>query len=602
MPAGHPIDLRPRLREFILSAQKRGETNLPSALELARRWEMVPRTVNRAVSHLLTEGLLMRRGKKLYVVQSPVHRARTEESPFVIHTIVGETSEWLSKLYASRNCTPVFHLFTDVTQCWGLLQKALKSPCEGLILAIGPDMIPPPNAVRFFGELIERRIPVVCNQPIQQGNLVVSEMFNPPAVMRQLAESGHRRVLVPYSNDDLLRQIPKLSGTSWVSSVFDDFGLDAIWEPLGYNPSRKRLREMLARHVSGKSAVTALFSFEQETAVRCYEAARGLGIKIPADLSVVLAMETSSRTPGGQPVSTWWLHNRTGPRLAIDLLVSQIRHVRATGQMPGPEIVRAEPVFIDRGTMRSLQKARPSRSQINMSEAWQARWPLDQIERRKRVQSINTSPYPAASKARENEWVPLDLGGVFNRHFGREHGWFGDLPLLHLPHGREKIHGVPFQIAASSFSTKANCLIMRSSHAHVGKGEELPVEITLEIGKKARAVYFLHGCGWTSKPKSFASYEFHYANGTVHRVLLDPIKGAPNPQSAKPVRLRGNIQDWWPTPFIPQFQSAHARHYVVTNNGEPLLYERYLYTLEWINPHPGKKIKRLVIRSDPEAE
>ena len=602
MPAGHPIDLRPRLREFARSTQNRDETLLPSALELARRWKMVPRTVNRAVSLLIAEGFLTRRGKKLHVTQSPVQRPKTQEPPFIIHSLTREPPEWIRKLFDSRNCAPVFHHWADPTQYWELLQKVRKTPCEGIILAIGPDMKPPPTGIAILKDLIEHRIPVVCNQPIEQCNLVVSEMFEHPAVIRQLVEGGHRRVLVPYSFDDLLRNIPKLSGRGGISSIFDDFGIDVIWEPLGPAPSNKRLHEMLSRHVSGKGRVTAVFSFELETAVRCCESARSLGIKIPADLSVLLALETSSRVPGSLPVSTWWLNGRTGPRLAIDLLVSQIRHVRATGQMPGPEIIRAEPVFIDRGTMGSLRKGCFSKNQTRVEEVWQSRWPLDLVERRRRVLSANTSPYPAATNALEDEWRPLDLGGICNRHFGREHGWFGDLPLLHLPHGREKIHGVPFQIAASSFSTKANCLIMRSSHAHVGMGVELPAEITVEIGQNARAVYFLHACGWASKQKSFARYEFHYNNGTVNRVLLDPIKGAPNPQSAKKERLRGNIQDWWPSPFIPQFQSAHARHYVVTDGGDPFLYERYLYTLEWINPHPEKKIKRLVIRSDPEAE
>ena len=40
----------------------------------------------------------------------------------------------------------------------------------------------------------------------------------------------------------------------------------------------------------------------------------------------------------------------------------------------------------------------------------------------------------------------------------------------------------------------------------------------------------------------------------------------------------------------------------MTDGGDPFLYERYLYTLEWINPHPDETIKSLVIRSDPKAE
>jgi hypothetical protein len=357
---------------------------------------------------------------------------------------------------------------------------------------------------------------------------------------------------------------------------------------------------MLTKHVSGKNGATALFCFEQETAVRCCEVARNLGMEIPANLSVLLALTTSGRTPGSQPVSTWWLSDRTGPRLAVDLVVSQIRYVRATGRMPGPETIRAEPVFIDRGTFGPApgQRAAPS----GPEELWQNRWPFDLVQRRQRIAVSNTTPYPSASKARADEWLALELDGIFNRQSGHEHGWLGGLPLLHMPRGRQTIHGVPFQIAGGHFSVKPDCLVMQSRHAHTSRGRELPAEVEVKIQRKVQAFYFLHGCGWTLGQKAFARYQFHYADGTLASVPLVAYKGG---QTSRPVGKklpRGNIQDWWPASHFTQFESAHARHYVVTDGGDPFLYERYLYTLEWANPHPNKKITRLVICSDPEAE
>ena len=604
MPSGHPIDLRPQLRDLVHAAKKRGNPTIPSALELARRWKMVPRTVNRAVSLLIAEGLLVRRGKKLHAVQSSVPRPALQEPPFIIHTLAGEDPEWVHKLFENRNCAPVFLLYSDITQCWALLEKTLRTSCEGVILPMGPDMIPPPTAIRLLQDLRERRIPVVCNQPIEKCNLVVSEMFADSPVMRQLAGAGHRRVLVPYLSDAYLKLIPKLTGHSGMASVFDDFGLHAIYEPLSPAPSTRSLCAMLARHVSGKSGATALLCFEQETAVRCCEAARSVGIKIPADLSVLLALTTSGRTPGSQPVSTWWLSDRTGPRLAIDLVVSQARHVRATGQMPWTEIIRAEPVFIDRGTFGPApgHRAAPATPLAKPEELWQNRWPLDLVQRRQRIAAINTSPYPAASKARADEWLPLELEGIFNRLSRREHGWLGGLPLLHMPRGRQAIHGVPFQIAGGHFSEKPDCLVMQSRHARTSRGRELPAEVEVKIGRRVQAFYFLHGVGWPSGQKPFAHYEFHYADGTLASVPLVVYKGGPPSRPAGKARHRGNIQDWWPAPHLTQFESARARHYVVTDGGDPFLYERYLYTLEWINPHPEKKLARLVICSDPEAE
>ena len=198
--------------------------------------------------------------------------------------------------------------------------------------------------------------------------------------------------------------------------------------------------------------------------------------------------------------------------------------------------------------------------------------------------------------------MTLDPGPVFNRQFAHEHGWTGEHPLANMPRGRQKIHGVPFHIAGGTFSEKSDCLVMRSIRARTGGGKPLPERVTIPVGRKARAVYVLHGCGYAERPGAFAWYEFHFANGKILKVPVvsrgsDPAPGA----SGKKIR-GANIQDWWPGPVRPQFQARHARKYVVTDNGNPLSYERYLYTLEWVNPDSGNRLKSIVIRSDPGAE
>jgi hypothetical protein len=38
---------------------------------------------------------------------------------------------------------------------------------------------------------------------------------------------------------------------------------------------------------------------------------------------------------------------------------------------------------------------------------------------------------------------------------------------------------------------------------------------------------------------------------------------------------------------------------VVTADGDPFEYERYLYTLEWENPHPKHALQEIRISSNP---
>ena len=543
----------------------------------------------------------MRQGKKLRITRSPVRQPTPQEPPFRIHVVAPESPKWWRELFEQRNCDPVFHVWADIAQSWRLLKQALNTPCEGVSLILEQLGPPPPGAVQIIEELTNRRIPVVCNRQIGQSNFVQADLFLDPTIVCRLAEMGHRRVLMPYSSDALLKLVPEFFGQRGSRSLFDEYGIKAAFEPLGRSPSMRRLCETISRHVQGKNGVTALFCYEPEIAARCREAARSLGLEIPDRLSVILAMETAGSTPLKSPVSCWWLNNRSGTRLAIDLLVNQIREVRATGRMPGPEIIRVEPFFIDRGTLGPAGKAIPAGKQPGAKEVWENRWPLNPTELRNRILSINSKPYKAASTAGANDWTPLDLEGIFNRQIGREHGWLGGFPLLHMPRGRQFIHGIPFLIAGGRFSDKPDCIVMRSSHAHAGKGRELPVRVELKIERKAQAVYLLHGSGWTENQKTFASYEFHYTNGTVEVVPIEPFKGGASSQPSEKAQIRGNIQDWWPSPFVPQLQFAHARHCVVTDGGDPFLYERYLYTLEWINPHPDETIKSLVIRSDSKS-
>ena len=64
-------------------------------------------------------------------------------------------------------------------------------------------------------------------------------------------------------------------------------------------------------------------------------------------------------------------------------------------------------------------------------------------------------------------------------------------------------------------------------------------------------------------------------------------------------KLKPNVQDWWSG--FEQQDFPHAKFVTVFNPADPGEYERYLYTLEWVNPHPGEEIGRIEARVDPEA-
>jgi hypothetical protein len=51
------------------------------------------------------------------------------------------------------------------------------------------------------------------------------------------------------------------------------------------------------------------------------------------------------------------------------------------------------------------------------------------------------------------------------------------------------------------------------------------------------------------------------------------------------------------------FSSERALPFVVTKDGDPLLYERYLYTCRWLNKYPKDRLQTIFIeRVTPASE
>ena len=111
----------------------------------------------------------------------------------------------------------------------------------------------------------------------------------------------------------------------------------------------------------------------------------------------------------------------------------------------------------------------------------------------------------------------------------------------------------------------------------------------IPLGKKAKAIYFLHGSGWISKIGKIGEYELVYGDGTAEKI--DIIADEESPQAD----AISNICDWYPT--YGQIEKKDARKVIIMSSEGV----RYIYTLQWINPKPEKIIETIVLKSDPET-
>jgi hypothetical protein len=201
-----------------------------------------------------------------------------------------------------------------------------------------------------------------------------------------------------------------------------------------------------------------------------------------------------------------------------------------------------------------------------------------------------------ASLARPRDFKPLDLRRHATQGVTRFKSWVGLQPLLHLEPGPARIHGVPFRIMNEKTNNGRAAIVLKSPHA---RDPRFASEVPISVNTQVSAIYFLHGCGWAADHTRCAEYKMMYADGSTCSVALVPYGDGPSNLALRDQwQAESNIQDWWPT--FPHFSNEHSRHLVVTKDGDPEVYERHLYTLEWINPHPEKRLDHILIATNPK--
>ena len=272
---------------------------------------------------------------------------------------------------------------------------------------------------------------------------------------------------------------------------------------------------------------------------------------------------------------------------ACTLLIAQIQNLQSGLPAMPPFHTLFIPDLIDRGSTRALpRKAKVAEEKGSHEKARQTLWDSWQ------------KTYPFCRKRSSNNWYQIDLTHLANHSMTKEHGWLGKDPLLHFRAGQRPVHGIPFQVIDERRNEGRAVVTFRSPRTHTAGQKQLSIKVDIPVNRCVKALYFLHGCGW-ARSGLFAEYIMHFKNGKTSAVPL--VSLGPSSQSSRKQRgrLKPNIQDWWPLSNPQDF--PHAMHAVVFNPADPMEYERYLYTLEWINPRPREEVSFIEIRVDPTA-
>jgi hypothetical protein len=216
--------------------------------------------------------------------------------------------------------------------------------------------------------------------------------------------------------------------------------------------------------------------------------------------------------------------------------------------------------------------------------------------------SAGAVPYDLTRDADPSQFHTLDLAEKMNRPLNFRRGWLGDLPLGSLPPGWHIFHGVPFQILGGPTRRDRAAIVFQSLRNTTGSTARLPTRIRVPVGRKARAIYILHGCGYVKSLARFGSYRFY---GRARKLGAIPLVALGHPQPGAETwkfaeaMLEANIQDWWPD--FPHCNFRHSRMAPLPDSraGGPVRGHIFLYTLEWINPEPDVPVSYVEIETDP---
>ena len=184
------------------------------------------------------------------------------------------------------------------------------------------------------------------------------------------------------------------------------------------------------------------------------------------------------------------------------------------------------------------------------------------------------------------KYQPLDIS-KYSTQYRNDRGWFGDKAhtFKDLPHGAQRMAGVPFDIYEMATSPVPNALMLAGN----GVPGDLPKEIKdIAINTKADALFFLHAARIDKhrderdrarregKNIEIAKYVIHYADGETAELPINIEKDVENYIQKTPAMLPG-AQLAWTKQYDGEENSAVA------------------YMKQWSNPRPEVEIKTIDI-------
>jgi DNA-binding LacI/PurR family transcriptional regulator len=597
-----------RLREWLETSKIESGTRLPSERSLARTLEMQHYAVNRAMARLIADGVVERRGYKLFY--SPMQKNRPRDS-MACDLIISHRSIFLAgyqKVARELGVNLRLHRWESSEEAVSILKHLKATECESVIFdpPFGePISLWEPGTSR----LVKHGVPVVCiNHSAPGVSSVQSDGTRSLELLfDHFLDLGHEEMafltLSPWtpSSSEIFMQWRWLCAKNELPNSTERIHLqnDSRFLP----EDARRLAKRFGKEWSKVTAL-AVFMDDEYPVQHMLDALADNGVDVPERLSLAFVGDCRALQSSTPTVTAATTDAGVLQETAYHLAARGARKKREFGILPQPCVVHIQPQLVRRGSTAPHQGPR----RIKKQEAPQPETqiypqPMQFPDKTEDLEAIQMRPYDLTAKISESRFTQVDLSSHVNRPLNFRRGWLGDLPLKHFNPGRHQLHGVPFDVLGGSSRSDCGAVVFQSLINTTGSAKKLPSTLRIEIDQKVSAIYFLHGCGYAKHRHPFASYSFFAGKKRLAEVPLVALGKSPpdiTPETLSEAISRANIQDWWPD--YPHYEFPHARVVPLLENENPEAVHRhvFLYTLEWINPNPKSTVSHLVIRSDIE--
>ena len=594
------------LRQWLVSSGFKPGARIPSERQLIRELGLKHNAVNRAMSRLISEGLVQREGYKLYYAAEK----KTGSVAFTCDLVLARRSIHLKsyrKVAKELGIDLRIYYYESVDEAVGHLHALDTAGTESVLFdpPHGPSASLWAPALR---QLLGHGIPAISiRQYADNIPCVLSDQVRAvQLVFHHLGDLGHEQMA-------FLTIAPRASVSmeiyqAWQSLPWTKNGRASARRIAFYDDAREDVQN-LARRLAGEwKTVTALviYTVHDPVVPHLLEELVRQKRHVPKDLSVICLSDLPHLTTSNPPVSTAAFDTSLMHETVFRLAQRLARKKQGTGLLPPSPCLYVQPYLILRESTGPTASFVPKKK-IFGGDAAALLSSVDQgatpAEFKQTLRAMLRRPYALTMTAESSRFSAIDLAPFVNRPLHYRKGWMGDLPLTHFGAGKHMIHGIPFQVLGGPARTDHGAVVFRSRTNETGNSRGLPARLKIPIGAKATVIYVLHGCGYSRFLSPFAAYDFYAGTKRLGSVPLVALGQPPHDWDAAHFERdsqKANIQDWWSDFPHVDFPNARQAPIVPSDDNDTTHRYAYLYTLEWKNPFPNLKITHLEITVDAD--